>query len=137
MYRGRRLSAWIGAACLAVVTSSAAAQAPAKVDLAGKWLLTVTTDNGTGTPTVTLQQKGDSLTGHYSSQVFGEQEVHGSAKDGKFRFAFSGNVQGQSFTVTYSGTIESVDSIKGTLDLGGFGSGTFTGARQKTPPGGG
>ncbi len=107
------------------------AQAPNKVDLTGKWAFSVVTENGTGTPSVTFQQKGDSLTGHYSSQVFGEVEFKGTVKDGKITFAMSPSVQGQSLTVTYTGTVESADAIKGSVDLGGFGTGTFTGNRQK------
>lgn len=114
-----------------IVATPVFAQAPGKVDLSGKWLFSVTTDNGTGTPTVTFQQKGDSLTGHYSSQVFGEVDFKGAVKDGKFTFAMSPSVQGQSLTVTYTGSIDSADAVKGTVDLGGFGSGTFTGNRQK------
>jgi hypothetical protein len=106
------------------------AQAPAKVDLTGKWLFTVQTDNGTGTPTVTLKQQGDSLSGHYSSQLLGERELTGSVKDGRISFRFATELQGTSLTVTYSGTIESKDAMKGSVDLGGYASGTFTAKRQ-------
>jgi len=105
------------------------AQSSASVDLTGKWLFTVNTDGGSGTPTVTLTQKGDSLTGHYSSQMLGEAELKGSVKDGKFSFTLQGNVQGTAVTVTYTGTIESKDALKGSVDLGGMASGTFTAKR--------
>jgi hypothetical protein len=108
------------------------AQAVATSDLTGKWSFTVTTDNGTGTPTVTLKQQGDSLSGNYSSQVFGEQPIKGAVTGNKITFKFSAAVQDQSLTVTYLGTIEPDGSLKGTLDLGGFGSGTFT-AKKQTP----
>ena len=104
-----------------IVALPASAQAPAKVDLTGKWMFSVVTENGTGTPSVTFKQQGDSLTGHYSSQVFGEVDFKGTVKDNKITFAMSPSVQGQSLTVTYTGTIESADSIKGSVDLGGFG----------------
>ena len=124
-------------ALLALIAAMPAlAQAPAKVDLTGKWIFTVVTQNGTGTPSVTFQQKGDSLTGHYSSQVLGEVDFKGTVSDKKFSFWMSPSVQGQALTVTYTGTIESADAVKGTVDIGGFGTSTFTGARQKTPPGG-
>jgi hypothetical protein len=111
--------------------ATALAQTPAsKVDLTGKWLFDVTTGAGNGTPTVTLTQKGDSLTGHYSSQALGEAELTGSVKDGKFSFWATVSVQGTSFDITYSGTIESKDALKGTVTLGELGSGTFTAKRQ-------
>jgi hypothetical protein len=113
----------------ASIPSAIGAQASPSVDLTGKWLFTVNTDAGTGTPTVTLTQKGDSLTGHYSSQLLGEAELKGTVKDGKFSFALQGNVQGTAVAVTYTGTIESKDALKGSVDLGGQASGTFTAKR--------
>ena len=99
------------------------------VDLTGKWLFTVNTDGGSGTPTVTFTQRGDSLTGHYSSQLLGEADLKGTVRDGKFSFTLQGNVQGTAVTVTYTGTIESKDALKGSVDLGGMASGTFTAKR--------
>ena len=106
------------------------AQPSTKVDVTGKWLFTVQTDNGTGTPTVTFKQQGDSLSGHYSSQLLGERELTGAVKDNRITFKFSSEVQGTALTVTYSGTIENKDSMKGSVDLGGFASGSFTAKRQ-------
>jgi len=113
----------------ASIPSASAAQSSPSVDLTGKWLFTVNTDGGSGTPTVTLTQKGDSLTGHYSSQLLGEADLKGAVKDGKFSFSLQGNVQGTAVTVTYTGTIESKDALKGSVDLGGMASGTFTAKR--------
>ncbi len=115
-------------ACLTPAT--AIAQASAKVNVTGKWLFTVTTDGGSGTPTVTFKQTGDSLTGHYSSQTFGEADFKGTVKDKRITFSFPASVQGTSLTITYSGTVETADTMKGTADFGGFGGGTFTAKRQ-------
>jgi hypothetical protein len=101
-----------------------------KVDITGKWAFNVQTEAGSGTPTVTLKQDGEKLTGHYSSQTFGEQELTGSVKGTDLKFSFSADVQGNALTVTYAGTIENKDSLKGTVDLGGLGQGTFTAKRQ-------
>ena len=100
-----------------------------KVDVTGKWQFTVTTDAGTGSPTVTFKQQGDSLTGHYSSQVLGESDFKGTLKDGKIAFVLQVEVQGTKLLVTYNGTVESNDAMKGTVDLGGQGTGSFTGKR--------
>ena len=100
-----------------------------KVDVTGKWQFTVTTDAGTGSPTVTFKQQGDSLTGHDSSQVLGESDFKGTLKDGKIAFVLRVEVQGTKLLVTYNGTVESNDAMKGTVDLGGQGTGTFTGKR--------
>lgn len=117
------------AVVVALASAFVAAQA-AKVDLTGKWAFTVQTDAGTGTPTVTLKQEGTKLTGHYSSQVLGEADLTGNVKDQTFDFTFTANAQGTSLEVKYTGTIENKDSLKGSLDLGGLGQGTFTAKRQ-------
>lgn len=131
MSRVRSYSMLLVVALTAMVLPSAlSAQGDTKVDLTGKWLFSVTTDAGTGTPTITLKQTGDTLTGHYSSQLLGEAELKGKVTDRKFSFAVHVEVQGASLVVTYSGTIESTTALKGTVDLGGQGSGTFTAKRQ-------
>ena len=117
-------------ALLPVIVAAQAAKTDKKVDVSGKWLFTVTTDAGSGTPTVTLKQTGDSLSGHYSSQTLGEADLKGTVKDQKIGFSFVVEVQGTTITVTYSGTMETSDSMKGTVDLGGMASGTFTAKRQ-------
>jgi hypothetical protein len=114
----------------AVLPRAAAAQADAKVDVTGKWLFNVTTSAGTGTPTVTLKQQGDSITGHYSSQTLGEADLKGTVKDRKINFSFRVDIQGTSLTVTYSGTVEGSDAMKGSADIGGQATGTFTAKRQ-------
>jgi len=100
------------------------------VDVTGKWLFNVTTGAGTGTPTVTLKQRGDSLSGHYSSQALGEADLKGTVKNRKITFSFTTEVQGTSLVVTYSGTVEGSDALKGTVDIGGQATGTFTAKRQ-------
>jgi hypothetical protein len=116
---------------LALLPAMAAAQ-QAKPTLTGTWSFAVTSQAGTGTPTVTLKQQGDSLTGHYSSRTLGEAELAGIVKDQKFSFSIKADVQGQAVTVTYAGTPDGTDALKGTVDFGGMASGTFT-AKRTTP----
>ena len=115
---------------LAMAFAAALPAAAQKTDLTGKWLFTVVTDAGTGTPTVTLKQQGDSLTGHYSSQLLGEADLKGAVKDKSFNFSFQTTVQGTTLTVNYSGTVESNDELKGSVDIGMAANGTFTAKRQ-------
>ena len=115
---------------LVLAASFSAAAQSGKVDVTGKWAFNVQTEAGSGTPTVTLKQDGEKLTGHYSSQTFGEQELTGSVKGSDLKFSFNADVQGNALTVTYAGTVENKDSLKGTVDLGGIGQGTFTAKRQ-------
>ena len=99
------------------------------LDVSGAWALSVETDAGTGTPGLTLKQEGETLTGTYTSQVFGEQPVTGTIKGDAITFSFSGTFEGTTFTVTYSGTVEN-DAMKGTVTLGDAAEGTFTGRRK-------
>jgi hypothetical protein len=104
--------------------------AQSSVDVTGKWVFTVETSAGSGMPTVTLKQDGEKLTGHYSSQTFGEVDLTGSVKGTAINFMFGADVQGTHLDVTYSGTVEGKDSMKGKVNLGGLGEGTFTAKRQ-------
>ena len=40
------------------------------------------------------------------------------------------DLQGNALEVTYAGTVEDKDSLKGTVDIAGLGNGTFTAKRQ-------
>jgi hypothetical protein len=106
------------------------AQGGTQPNLTGTWRFNVTTDAGTGTPTVTLRQQGDSLSGLYSSQFFGEQQVKGSVKDREFNFVFTTTIEGNSLTVTYRGTMANADSLFGTIAIADVAGGTFTAKRQ-------
>jgi hypothetical protein len=122
------LGALAAAAALVMYSAVGSAQA-AKVDLTGKWTFNVQTDQGGGTPTMTFKQDGEKLTGKYSGQ-FGEADLAGSVKGNAFNFKISADAQGQALTMTYQGTIESKDSLKGSLDIAGLAQGTFTAKRQ-------
>jgi len=117
--------------CVIAFASVAFAGQAAKIDVTGKWVFTVQTDAGTGTPTVTLKQDGEKLTGHYSSETLGEADVTGTVKGAEVKFSFSANLQGQAVPVAYAGTVDGKDSMKGTIDIaGGMATGTFTAKKQ-------
>lgn len=117
------------AAAALFVMFTAVAGAQEKVDLTGKWLFNVQTDAGGGTPTFTLKQDGDKLTGKYVGQ-FGEADVAGTVKGKDFEIKYTADAQGQKIDITYKGTVESKDALKGTLSIAGLGDGTFTAKRQ-------
>ena len=124
------LSATLLASAIALGPATLWAQTAPKIDVTGKWVFNVTTDAGTGTPAVTLKQQGDSVTGHYSSQALGEADLKGTVKDRKIFFSFRIELQGTPLVVTYAGSVESNDAMKGTIDIGGAATGTFTAKRQ-------
>jgi len=117
-------------AALVLAATGAVVMAQAKVDVSGTWIFDVTTDAATGTPTVTLKQDGEKLSGHYSSSNLGEADLTGTVKGQNIAFTFVANVQGNALDVSYTGTIESKDAMKGTLSITAIGNGTFTAKRK-------
>jgi hypothetical protein len=112
-------------------SSRAGQQGQSKVDVTGSWALEVKTEaGGTTTPSVTLKQDGEKLTGHYSSATLGEADITGTVKGNDLTFGFTATVQGMSLAVTYTGTVESNGSMNGKISLGGLGDGTFTGKKK-------
>ena len=124
----RTLPALVTLVLAAVLTLPVRAQEK-PADVAGTWAITVETAAGSGTPTLTLEQNAEKLTGTYSSQVFGEQKVTGTIKGNAITFTFTGAVEGNSITVTYTGTVDG-STMKGKVSLGDLGEGTFT-AKKK------
>ncbi len=96
-----------------------------KTDISGAWLFQVETSAGSGSPTFTFKQEGEKLTGDYKG-AFGEAPLTGTVKGGKVDF----EIKGQQGTLTYTGTIEKDGTMKGTVQLGDVGSGTWTGKRK-------
>lgn len=117
------------AAPAAPAAAGDASRTAGAVDVSGAWALDVTTGAGSGSPTITLEQKGESLTGRYSGQL-GDAPLTGTLKGTAITFQFPVDVQGTSVTVVYTGTVEK-DTMKGTVKLGDAGDGTFTGTRKK------
>ena len=117
------------AVCAVLGSSPDAAQDASRVDVTGKWAFQVETEAGSGSPTVTLVQAGEKLTGHYSSPTLGEADLTGTVKGRDIAFSFTADVQGMPIAVAYSGTIEGKDAMKGKVTIAGLGDGTFTAKR--------
>jgi hypothetical protein len=117
-------------------TAAAPAQAdkpPAqadKLDVTGVWAFQIEIGgNATGTPTVTFKQEGEKLSGTYSSQVVGEQQLTGTIKGNAISFGFTASFDGNAVKVTYTGTAEK-DTMKGTVTFGDLGEGNWSGKRK-------
>jgi hypothetical protein len=74
-------------------------------DVSGTWLMSVETQAGSGSPTFTLTQKGDQVTGTYKGQL-GEAPVTGSVKGNVITLTYKINAQGQDLEVVYTGTLD-------------------------------
>jgi hypothetical protein len=106
-----------------------ASQTSGAANVTGAWDFTVETSGGSGTPSFTFKQDGENLTGMYKGQ-FGEAPVTGTVKGDDIKFSIKISAQGQSLTVVYTGKITGKDSMKGSVSLGDFGEGTWTGKRK-------
>ncbi len=96
------------------------------VDLTGKWTFSVVTENGTGTPAVTLKQEGEMLTGTYESARMGSRPIAGTVKKDSIDFVLKGG----EVELRFMGVIVDKDNVKGVVDFGGNGGATFTGKRD-------
>jgi hypothetical protein len=97
-------------------------------NVTGEWAFNVQTDQGGGTPTITLKQDGEKLTGKYVGQL-GNADLTGTLKGAAIHFTFTLDVQGQQAPVTYDGTVEK-NTMKGKMDIGGMVNGTFTATKK-------
>ncbi|HSO75646.1 MAG TPA: hypothetical protein VLU47_12495 [Blastocatellia bacterium] len=118
----------------AAAASSGAAATPASPssggnNISGAWDFAVETGGGSGAPSFTFKQEGETLTGTYKGQ-FGEGPLTGTVKGDDLKFSLSLSAGGQTMTVVYTGKITGKDSMKGTVSLGELGEGTWTGKRK-------
>jgi hypothetical protein len=127
---GKTTGIWAIAVMTIVLSGSGVSAAQGTIDLTGKWILEVKTQaGGTTTPTLTLKQDGEKLSGHYSSATLGEAELTGTVKGQQIEFSFNTDVQGFALHVQYTGTVKG-GTMDGKISLGELGDGTFTGKKQ-------
>lgn len=125
-----------GLLSIAIFAATASAQGDTKpvqpkTDITGKWVFTNQSSYGTSNPTVTFTQKGDSISGRYSSTTLGDHDFVGTVKDGKVNFGFDAEAGGQGFYLAFHGTLDGSDAFAGTIEAAGSDFGTFSAKRQK------
>ena len=96
-------------------------------DISGAWSASVVLDAGSGTATFVLKQTGDALSGTYSGAL-GEAKVTGSVKGDEVEWWFENPDAGK---VVYKGKLEGASKIKGAVEYGELGKGSFTAEKQK------
>jgi hypothetical protein len=94
-------------------------------DISGKWACEVVLDAGSGSPNFEFTQTGENITGMYHGQ-FGDAKVTGTVKGDKVEFSFGSDAG----SAKYVGTIEGANKMKGTVDYGEIGKGTFTATKK-------
>ncbi|HLY19847.1 MAG TPA: hypothetical protein VKR61_21620 [Bryobacteraceae bacterium] len=98
-------------------------------DVSGNWEFNVDTAAGSGSPSFVFTQNGEKITGTYSG-LFGKADVTGTVKGDQIDFSFKFDYSGQSGVAHYSGTIESDKKMKGKVEFGELGEGTWTATKQ-------
>jgi len=107
------------------------AQSSAQTNMSGSWSMEVSTDQGVTMPELTLVQDGMKLTGQYSSDTLGNNNVTGTVDGNNVTISFQADLQGQSAPVVYRGTVDAEGVWSGSLDIaGGMLSGTFKGEKK-------
>ena len=98
-------------------------------DVTGTWTMTVETAMGSGSPTFTLTQEGQTVTGTYEG-YFGEVPVAGTIEGDEVTLSIEVNAQGQDMKIDYVGTVDG-DTMTGKVVFGEYGEGTFEGTRKQ------
>src|ERR1041384_7752968 len=117
----------VSIALIAATAMAASLTRAQNANVAGTWNMTVETQAGSGSPTFTLKQEGEALTGTYKGQL-GEANIKGTVKGKEIKITFKVNVQDMDLECEYTGTVEG-DTMKGKVKLGELGEGTFTGKK--------
>jgi len=95
-------------------------------DLSGTWSASVALDAGSGVATFVFKQEGNQLSGTYSGAL-GAAKVTGTVNGNKVQWAFENSDAGK---VSYTGTLEGDKIIKGSVEYGQLGKGTFTAEKK-------
>ncbi len=116
------------AVILGLVTAVLTVAVVAQTDVTGTWNMTIDTEQGATSATLTIQQDGEKLTGSVDSDQ-GTLEFEGTISGTKLEWVMEVDAGGAFLEVTIAGTVDG-DEMTGTLDLGGYGGGDWTATRM-------
>lgn len=110
---------------LVLAVASVALQAQS---VAGNWVLTINSPQGSMDTDVTFTQDGTAVTGSMSSPM-GETEFKGEVNGSTVKVTFGMVTPGGPIDIVMTGEVTG-DDMKGTMDVAGFGAIDFTGKRK-------
>ena len=90
----------------------------AQTSIAGKWDMTIDTDQGAMQSTLDVKQDGKKVTGTLTSPQ-GAGPIEGEYADGKLTFSMSFDSPNGSMQIGFNATMKADGSLAGTLDFGG------------------
>ena len=117
-------------ALLVTAVSALAQTAPAQTqapDITGTWEMSIGTSQGSSPATLTVTKSGEKLAGTISSAM-GEAPVDVTVKEKSVALELSIQTGNGPMNIIMSGTVDG-DTMKGTADFGGRGSGDWTAKR--------
>jgi hypothetical protein len=104
-------------------------QSTTALNLTGHWSCHVETENWSGDPSFDFVHAGQNLLGKYQGGL-GEAVVFGSVgKNDSVRFWFTTQRDNQDVQVTYTGQVAAPDTMKGKIQFGERGEGTWIGKK--------
>jgi hypothetical protein len=99
--------------------------------IAGKWTLTLITENFTSTPALDLKLAGEKVTGTYTSR-YGEFPLEGTLKGRAIQFGLSLTAEGTTVKMSFEGEVAADgQTMKGKATIAELGEATWTAARPK------
>lgn len=110
----KRSTIVLAALCALALSFAMATVAQDAAKVAGNWDLSMTTQRGTFTQQLTLQQDGGKLTGTLKGRRGGDSTVEGTVDGNNIKFTVKRTTQnGDVRTQDYTGTVDG-DNMKGT-----------------------
>jgi len=103
----------------------------ATASLTGTWAMTLALEQVNATPSMTLKQDGEKLTGEYTSQQYGKFPLTGTVKGADVTFSVTMTIEGNGVTAAYAGKVQPDGTITGSVDIGGMMSGSFTATKKQ------
>ena len=114
---------------LVLFAAPAFAQAP---DITGKWDMSIVTSQGSNPVTLTVKKESDKLTGVMSSAM-GEVPATVTLKEKAVSIELAIQTPNGAMNIVMSGSVDG-DSMKGTADFGGRGTGEWTAKKASGAP---
>jgi hypothetical protein len=99
-------------------------------DLSGTWSVAVDAQGQSVTSTLTVEQKGDSISGVLASEI-GQANVRGHVKGDTVNFSFGLDMGGQAIEIAATALLTDPDNMSGSMDVAGMGNMPFSARRQK------
>lgn len=99
--------------------------------LTGPWAMSLETQMFNATPALEFVQQGEKITGTYEGR-YGKSQLTGTLKNRILEFSFTMNAEGTDVVMKFRGEVSAdFKSIKGDVDLGGMGEGTWSAVPKK------